>query len=202
MNNLPELKLRLSQFSNEDLIKMVNEDIVKHEKEEITLAYAELDRRGMLPKPPAKRSDSGVSLIDLVVGVVVFIIEHFLLPDSAVRSGGLWSRPRGVALAVFVAMLAGHWHRRESDQPFWKYLLWCAGVVLLGSVALWDLPNLLRQRIPVELAFGIPTLIYAIAWHWFSKVLRPSWQTRFIFWLIGCIIFTLFYVSLVTDKFR
>lgn len=172
MNDLPQLKVSISQLSDEDLFKMVNEDIVNHGKEEITLAYDEMERRGMLPTPSDERP-SIISPVGCLIGLIVLIVESVLTHQDFFVNKELLPWPRAVALALFVALIASYWEKRKFSTSFWKHLLWSVFLVLLGSLALWDLPNLLRQRIPVVLAFGIPGALFALFVFWLYEFYLP-----------------------------
>ncbi len=167
MNDLQQRKISISGLTNEDLFKMVNEDIVDYGKEEISLAYDELERRGLVPadeKPPI------VSSMGCLLAVIVLIVELVLTEQRFFVSKEFLSWPRAFALAAFVALLAD---KTKFHSNFRRHLLGSAGLVLLGSLALWDLPNLLRQRIPVALAFGIPAALFAAFLFWFYEFYLP-----------------------------
>jgi hypothetical protein len=168
-----QLKLRISQLSDEDLFKMVNEDIVHHGKEEITLAYNELDRRGLLPKPTDETPPT-ITRLGCLLGLSVFVVKFALLDQRLFFDKEILPWPRAVALCFLVALVASFWERtRRFSAKFWKHLLWSAGLVLLGSLALWDLPKLLRQRIPIMFAFGIPGALFAAFVFWLYGVYLP-----------------------------
>ena len=95
MNDLPEVKVQISQLSNEDLYKLVNEEIVDYRKEEITLAYDEMERRGILPKSTDQVPRPVVSPLGCLIGSALFIVEVFIV-------GELRPSPRAAAVAVFV----------------------------------------------------------------------------------------------------
>ena len=150
----------------------MNDEIVDYRKEEITLAYDEMERRGTLPKSTDQVPRPVVSPLGCLIGSALFIVEVFIVGD-------LLPSPRAAAVAVFVSLVSSYWHKSKHDlSTFWKYLLWSAGIVLLGSLAFGDIPNLLRQRIPVALAFGIPAAVYLIALYWFYESYWPSRQER------------------------
>lgn len=178
MNDLQQLKVRLSQLPDEDLLRMVNEDIVRHRQEELTLAYAEMERRGLLPAP-IEETPATISRLGCLIAVVVFMVE-FVLTHQAVVSDELLPLPRAFALAVLVGLVAGFWERGKLSASFGKHLLFSLGLVMLGSFALWDLPNLLRQRIPVVLAFGIPGAPFAVFFFWLVAVYLPRLRQRIL----------------------
>jgi hypothetical protein len=163
-----QLKLRISQLSDEDLFKMVNEDIVDHGKAEITLAYDELERRGLLPTPVAQPS-STITGIGCLVGLILLAVEVVLIDHTLFIEKQLLSLPRALALVLFISLVARYRERKKFGASFLKHLLWSACLVLLASLALWDLPNLLRQRIPVAPAFGIPAALFAAFLFWIYK---------------------------------
>jgi hypothetical protein len=172
MNDLPKLKGSISQLSSEDLFKMVNDDIINYQKEEIALAYEELERRGMLPTPTNERPPI-ISPVGFLLGVIVIAVESILGHQSLSLLGKYLPWPRALAIAAFVALIASYWGRTKLSRSFWKHCLWSACLVLLGSLALWDLPNLLRQRIPVVLAFGIPAMLYGVSLYWLYEYYVP-----------------------------
>jgi len=171
MSDLPQLKIKLTELSNEDLFRMVNEDIVDFGKEEISLAYEELERRGLvsptIEKPPL------MSPVGCLLGVIVLVLELSLIHQDLFVDKELLPFPRAVALAMLVAWVSSYWHGTKFHRKFWKHFLWSAGLVLLGSLALWDLPNLLSQRIPVILAFGIPVALFAALLFWLYEFYFP-----------------------------
>ena len=191
MDDLPQLKAAISALSNEDLFQMVNEQIVNYSKEEITLAYIEMERRGILPNTADETSRTVMTPLGCLLATAVFIVEFFLIHQEVL------SWPRAAPLLALVLLVAEYRHRPKPETPFWIYCLWSLCIVLVGSLALWDLPNLLRHRLPVELAFGIPALIYSTALYWLGSSYR-RWQPKFLFWLIGCMLFTFIYALLMS----
>ena len=172
MDDLPELKGRISELSPSELFKMVNEEIVEYRKEEIALAYHELERRGLLPKSSNEVPRPIISPLGCLLASALFIVEVFI-------AGEFLAPPRAAAVAILVSLVSGCWHRPKTDStPFWKYLSWCAGIVVLGSLAFWDIPNLLRHRFPAGLAFGVPGVAYLIALYWFYESYLPSRQSN------------------------
>jgi hypothetical protein len=172
MNDPPQLKVSISHLLSEDLFKMVNEDIVNYQKEEIALAYDELERRGMLPTPTDDRPPI-VSPFGFLLGVIVIIVESVLAHQSLFVTKELVPWPRAFAIAALVALIASYWERTKFSSSFWKHCLWSTCIVLLGSLALWDLPSLLRQRIPVTVAFGIPAVLYGVSLYWLYEYYLP-----------------------------
>jgi hypothetical protein len=196
MNDRQQLKVRVSELSNEDLFAMVNEEIVNYRKEEINLAYEEMERRGILPNPTDETSQPIFSPIGCLIRVTTFIVGFFIIDSK------LLTHFRAIALASFVYIIADYWRNPKPNTTFWKWALWAATITFLGSLALWDIPNLLRQHIPIMLAFGIPTLVYSLAMYWMSKLYRPSRKSKFTIWLIGCIIFTIYYSCLMSSYLK
>jgi len=177
MNDLPQLKVSISQLSNEDLFKMVDQDIVNYGKEEIALAYDQLERRGMLPTP-TDETPPHISAVGCLVGIIVLIVESVLIHQDVFVAKEVLSWPRAFAVVIFVSLIASYWTRPNRSKTFWKHFLWSAGLVLLGSLALWDFPRLLQQRIPVVLAFGIPAALYAVALYWLYEIYVPRQRQK------------------------
>jgi hypothetical protein len=105
---------------------------------------------------------------------MVLIVELVLTHQSLFVDKEFLSWPRALALAAFVALMANYWDKTKFHTNFWKHLLCSVSIVLLGSLALWDLPNLLRQRIPIILAFGIPATLFATFLLWFYEFYLPK----------------------------
>src|SRR5215213_2678115 len=193
MNDRQLLKVRISELSNEDLFKMVSEEIVNYPAEEINLAYEEMESRGILPNAVDEAPRPAVSLAGCWIGCALDILEIFIIHSER------FTHPRAAAGASFVYLIAAYWDSPKLNTAFWKWVLWAASIVLLGSLALWDIPNLLQRLMPLMLAFGVPTLIYSAALYWMSKPYRPARKSKFTTWLIGCLIFTLLYSWLMTS---
>jgi hypothetical protein len=164
---------------------MVNEEITNYGKEEINLAYEEMERRGLLP---TDEPQAAVSRFAYLIGLGFVILEGFILHSEP----ELLPYPRAIALAFFVSMIAGYWHKPKPNTAFWKWVLWATSIVLLGLLALWEIPSLLLKQVPIMLAFGLPSLIYSLALFWFPKPNRTR-KSKITTWLIGCIIFTILY---------
>jgi hypothetical protein len=173
MNDLSPRKITISELSNEALFKMVNEDLVDYEKEELSLAYDELERRGVVSTQTDEKPRL-ISPVGCLLAVMVLIVELVLTHQSLFVDKEFLSWPRALALAAFVALMANYWDKTKFHTNFWKHLLCSVSIVLLGSLALWDLPNLLRQRIPIILAFGIPATLFATFLLWFYEFYLPK----------------------------
>lgn len=131
-----------------------------------------MERRGILPTP-TDETPPRISPVGWLLGVIVLIVELVLTDQNFFVPKEFLPWPRALALATFVALIASYWERTTFSRSFWKHVWWSAWLVLLGSLALWDLPNLLRQRIPVTLAFGIPAALYAVVLFWLYEFYWP-----------------------------
>ena len=193
MSDSQQIRVRISELSNEDLFKMVNEEIIDYGKEEINLAYEEMAKRDLLPADEAPQPV--VSTFGCLIGLAFGVLEVILI------HGGfeLLTYPRAVALAAFVSLIADYWYKPRPNTTFLKWVLWDTSMVLSGSFALWDIPNLLRKQIPIALAFGIPALIYSLTLYWVSKPNAPREKSKITTWLVGCIIFTILYSWLMSS---
>src|SRR6185295_19829045 len=109
MNDLPQTKLNLAALSNDDLFRMVNEGIIDYGKEEITLAYDELDRRGLVSTPTTEKPPI-LSPVGCLLGVVVLVVELVITHQSLIVDREILPLPRAVALAMFVAWTSSFWH--------------------------------------------------------------------------------------------
>jgi len=170
---------------------MVSEHIVNYRKEEIMLAYSEMERRGMVPRASEESVPAVLSPLGFALGAIVFGVEFFLIHQEDFIAQRFLSLPRALALAALVSFVAGYWQEPKPELPFVKYFLLSLSTVLLGLLAFWEMPNLLRYRLPFELAFGIPILIFSIASYWLFKSFWGSMTTKFLSWLIGSILFTI-----------
>ena len=172
MSDLPQVKVNLAALTNEDLFKIVNQDIVAYEREEISLAYDELDRRGMAPTPKNEKPPV-VSPVGCLLGVVVLILEFFLTDQSLFVDKEFLPFPRAAALAMLVAWIASYWNGTRFHRKLLEtFLVGCGSSSprLVGAVGCSQSASAAN---PVIMAFGIPGVLFAVLLFWLYEYYFP-----------------------------
>jgi hypothetical protein len=131
---------------------------------------------------------TGKSLISLIIYSVL---------SSTLRDSGV-PTPLAIMISATVVFLPAYWF---PPRPPIRFLRYAIGLeILFGEfvIAFWVIPKLLRQSMPIQLAYAIPSFSFSFLLYFQFKFFPHMKKVGFAKWLFGCLIFALLVAGVVT----
>lgn len=119
----------------------------------------------------------------LTIVAILSMLYGFLLKAGA-------SFPLALLVSFIVIVLPAHWIPPRPKISFLRHVIGHELSVAVVAIALWPTPHVLRQHMPVQLAFALPLLLATLVLYFLLDIeLGPEVRkVSFSKWALGCVI--------------
>ena len=119
-------------------------------------------------------------------------IVLFSFGSSILREMGVYPSIAWIGWGTVVNIVS-YWLPPNPKESFIKWFVTMETLLIGFVVIVWFIPKLLREIIPIFLAYGLPALVFFMSIYFIPPLQGNKKRSGFLKWVIGCCIFALLF---------
>jgi hypothetical protein len=100
------------------------------------------------------------------------------------------SFPLAILVSSIIIVLPMHWVPPRPSVSFLRHAVGHELIVAVAVIALWPMPKVLVEYMPIQLAYALPTLLVSLVIYFLLDIiLSPGIRkVSFVKWTLGCLV--------------